>query len=171
MGIAHCKRCKLPLSVQPKPQSEATMLRRAKGPDGYCLDCAVHDWLRNTYPVNLQLAESGPRILLFPHVRELFARIMRIAKAEALPEEINWNRIGENWDLPFPEPTKFSGRNPVSQAELEEVATGKRPGLGESARKWAERARDPLGGKSEPRRGGALSDANLSFLSVRGGDR
>jgi len=106
------------------------MLRRSKVPKGLCVNCAVHDWLRNTYPCNMFLAESGPGSLVYPHIQEQFAGIMRVGMADAMPDEINWDLIIENWDLPFPHKVKPRATNPCSQLELDEIAEGKRPGLG-----------------------------------------
>lgn len=128
--VVPCQRCELPLRVNPKPSSKATMLKRAKDGKGLCVHCAAHDWLRNTYPINIQLAESGPRALLMPHIQEMYAEIMRSQLADAKPDEISWNRIVEFWELPFPHKIKPTGRNPVSQKELDEITSGKRPGLG-----------------------------------------
>jgi hypothetical protein len=86
--------------------------------------------LRNTYPPNIQLAESGPEILLMPHLQEIFTNIMRAGFADAIPDEIDWQRIVDNWELPFPKKVKTSAMNPCSQEELDEVAAGTRPGLG-----------------------------------------
>jgi len=107
------------------------MLRRSKEPKGLCVNCAVHDFLRNTYPVNMLLAQSGPRLLAHPHIQEQFAGIMRVGMADAVPDEIDWNLIIKNWDLPFPHKMKKSSMNPCSQRELEEVAAGMRPGIGD----------------------------------------
>jgi len=129
-GSTNCERCEASIQVDAKQSSEAKMLRRSKEPKGLCVNCAVHDWLRNTYPPNIQLAESGPEILLIPHIQKLFAEIMKAGFADAGPEEIEWQRIVDNWELPFPTKIKTSGMNPCSQQELDEVAAGTRPGLG-----------------------------------------
>lgn len=141
--VATCKRCEMPLRINPKPESKATLLRRAKTADGYCVSCAVHDWLRNTYPPNTLLAESGPQILLHPQIREQLAEIMQLGHADAMPDEINWNLIAENWDLPWDKPVKPTAKNPVTQRELDEIASGKRRAFGN----WPPREADPLGGK------------------------
>ena len=57
---------------------------------------------------------------------------MRVGSADAQPDEIDWNRIVENWDLPFPKKIKPSCTNPCTQKELDEIAAGQRPGLGSS---------------------------------------
>lgn len=126
--IVHCGRCgcRCRSSVG---ISDAKMLRRSN--KGLCVNCAVHDWLRNTYPCNMLLAQSGPKVLAHQHIRDQFAQIMRMGNADAKPEEINWNLINENWDLPFPTKVKPSAANPCSEMELDEIKDGKRPGIGE----------------------------------------
>ena len=130
IGGVKCERCGAQLQVGAAPGSKAKMLRRSKVPKGFCINCAVHNFLRNTYPPNIQLAESGPEILLIPHIQTVFAGIMKAGFADANPDEIDWQRIVDNWELPFSKDVKPSGMNPCSQQELDEVAAGNRPGLG-----------------------------------------
>jgi len=141
MNIVTCERCQANCKIDPLISSDAKMLRRSKA-KGLCVNCAVHDWLRNTYPPNILLAKSGPKVLLYPHIQKQFAEIMKVGLADAKPDEIDWNRIVENWDLPFPHKIKPSGMNPCSQLELDEVAAGKRHGLSHIPKP------DPLGGKT-----------------------
>ena len=117
-----CGRCGASVKVDPVPCSKAKMLKRGKSPKGLCVNCAVHDFLRNTYPVNLILAQSGPKSLAFPHIQEQFAGIMRSRFSDAVPDEIGWQAIIDNWDLPFPTKLKSSAVNPVNQAELDRAA-------------------------------------------------
>lgn len=139
----NCERCGARLKVDTPRSSNAKMLRRSKEPKGLCVNCAVHDFLRNTYPPNILLAQSGPKVLLFPHIQEQFAELMKEGHADAKPDEIVWERIVENWALPFPKKIKTSGMNPCNQQELDEIAAGKRPGLGS----LGPPVPDPLGGK------------------------
>jgi len=125
-----CERCGAKLQVGPAPGSEARLLRRSKVPKGFCVNCAVHNFLRNTYPPNIQLAESGPKILLMPHLQAVFTDIMRAGFADAVPGEIDWQVIVDNWELPFRKKVKASAMNPCDQEELDAVAAGTRPGLG-----------------------------------------
>lgn len=129
--FCQCERCGAKLQVGPAPGSEARLLRRSKVPKGFCVNCAVHNFLRNTYPPNIQLAESGPEILLVPHIQTVFADIMKSGFADAIPDEIDWQRIVDNWELPFSKDVKTSAMNPCSQQELDEIAAGTRPGLGQ----------------------------------------
>lgn len=118
----NCQRCEVSCRVSSPRNPGSKMLRRSKDPKGLCVNCAVHDWLRNTYPCNMLLAQSGPKSLAYPHIQEQFANIMRIGLSDAIPDEICWGTIIENWDLPFPHKIKPSNTNPCSQLELEEIA-------------------------------------------------
>lgn len=124
-----CQRCGVRCRTGSPGNPKARMLRRSEEPKGLCVNCAVHDWLRNTYPCNILLAQSGPKALVHLHIQEQFAGIMRIGMADAMPDEIDWKLIIENWDLPFPHKIKASSTNPCSQLELDEIASGKRRGL------------------------------------------
>lgn len=139
----YCRRCEAACKVAGQRNPDARMLCRSREAKGLCINCAVHDWLRNTYPVNMLLVESGPKSLLFPHIQEQFTGIMRIALADATPDEIDWERIVENWDLPFPHKMKPGPMNPCTQKELDEIASGKRHGLGH----YTPPKPDPLDGK------------------------
>jgi len=99
----------------------------------------VHDFLRNTYPVNLLLAQAGPRGLAFPHIQEQFAGIMRSRCSDAMPDEIGWQAIIDNWDLPFPHKLKRSPTNPVSQEELDRYPEEEK----EREKRYIERLKDP----------------------------
>ena len=134
-SVILCPRCDILIRADATPGSSAKMLKRSKNTDGLCVNCALHDWLRNTYPVNLHFAEHGPSALEHTHVRKQIEQIMRVGKADASPDEINWDRIVENWKLPFPRPVKRTATNPVSQKELEEIARGEREPWGPSQSK------------------------------------
>lgn len=117
--VINCERCKAPCRIAGPRNPDAKMLRRGKEPKGLCVNCAVHDWLRNTYPPNILLAQSGPKVLLHPHIQKEFTGIMRVGMADAKPDEINWEAIVENWDLPFKNKVKGTRTNPASQKELD----------------------------------------------------
>lgn len=114
-----CGRCGKKCKVEPLKDSKSRMLRRGKVPKGLCVNCAVHDWLRNTYPVNLLLARSGPKSLALHHIQKQFEGIMKSQCSDAMPDEIGWQAIIDNWDLPFPTKLKSSNINPVDQEELD----------------------------------------------------
>jgi len=143
ISYLNCQRCGAKCQVQSLPESNAKMLKRSQS-KGLCVNCAVHDWLRNTYPVNMLLAQSGPKGLRFSHVQQQFANIMKVGGSDAEFGEINWDAIITNWDLPFPTKVKSRAENPLSQNDLNEIASGKRQGLG----KYTSPKPGPLGGKT-----------------------
>ena len=115
----NCLRCGARCRLDPIVNSKARMVKRSDVPKGLCINCAVHDTLRNLYPANMLLASSGPRGLAFPHIQEQFAGILKSANSDAMPGEINWDIVIKNWDLPFPHKLKRSATNPVDHAELD----------------------------------------------------
>jgi hypothetical protein len=50
--------------------------------------------------------------------------VMRVGKSDALPDEINWDRIIANWELPFPQPVRSTPENPMSEKDLARIARG-----------------------------------------------
>ena len=136
-----CGRCGVSCKVDPIAGSQAKMLKRGKVPKGLCLNCAVHDWLRNTYPVNLLLARSGPKSLALDHIQKQFEGIMKSQCSDAVPDEIGWQAIIDNWDLPFPTKLKTTSMNPVDQTEIDRAKDkdiplfGSRPSLIEQKNK------------------------------------
>ena len=119
MSITNCLRCDVKCKVDPKPDSKARMLKRGSQAKGLCVNCAVHDWLRNTYPVNLIFTTLSPESLRLEHIQQQFTGIMQAGGADAKPDEINWEAIITNWDLPFKNKVKATGMNPCSQDVLD----------------------------------------------------
>lgn len=114
-----CGRCGRSCKVNHVPGSKARMLKRSKVPKGLCINCAVHDFLRNTYPVNMLLAGMrNPECLILPHLQQQFAGILRSDFSDAKPSEINWRLIVDNWELPFPNKIKRSSMNPMNDEDL-----------------------------------------------------
>jgi len=114
-----CERCGAKCKVNPKPGSNAKMLKRGSQAKGFCINCAVHDWLRNTYPANLLLATLSPDVFRLEHIQQQFIGIMRAGNADANPDEINWEAVITNWDLPFKTKVKAGATNPCSQEDLD----------------------------------------------------
>lgn len=119
--IVNCKRCAVQCRIGGPANPDAKMLRFSIEGHGLCVNCAVHDFLRNCYPINMMLARSGPAGLLLEHIQKQFAGIMKVAMADATPPEIDWQLIVDNWDLPFADKVKRTATNPVSQQELDDM--------------------------------------------------
>lgn len=107
----HCERCGRECQVAPGRTEEARLLRKAKEPKGYCVNCGVTLWLVNAYPINEIIEESphGPEMLLHPHIQQQFGAIMRTGNADASLEEIDWEIVVANWHLPIE--AKLSAEN------------------------------------------------------------
>jgi len=118
-GKCACLRCGAPCQLAPVPGSQARWIKKASVPRGLCINCAVHDVLRNLYPVNLLLAQSAGKGLLHPHIQDQFFHLAQMHGTDATLEEIDWQAIVANWDLPFPTKLKATACNPVSQEELD----------------------------------------------------
>lgn len=119
--IVYCKRCDVACRIGGPANPDAKMLLFAKEGHGLCANCAVHDFLRNCYPINMMLARSGPAGLLLEHIQKRFYEVMKVAMADATPPEIDWQLIVDNWDLPFADKVKRTATNPVSQQELDDM--------------------------------------------------
>jgi len=115
--IIHCERCEARCKVAGPGNPDARMLRWSS--KGLCINCAVHDWLRNTYPINLIFTTLSPDALRLEHIQQQFTGIMRVALADAKPDEIDWEAIITNWDLPFKNKVKGTAMNPASQDVLD----------------------------------------------------
>ena len=113
-----CGRCGAPCRVNPVPGSKARMMKRADEPKGLCVNCATHDVLRHLYPSNLILERSHGRTLAHLDIQREFFEIAQMHGTDVAFEEINWNAIIANWDLPFPTRVKRFGQNPVTEEEL-----------------------------------------------------
>ena len=145
-----CGRCGVPCNVNPIAGSRATMLKHSSEPKGLCINCAVHDTLRNLYPANLILARSGPKGLVLPHIQKQFFEICRLAGTDARFEEIDWKAIVANWDLPFPTKLKSTATNPVTQEDLDrereegrrQKSEGGKPTLTEREQRAIAKSRD-----------------------------
>jgi len=101
--IAYCDRCGAPCKVADHANEEARLLKHATKPSGWCADCATTHFLQNS-PMGRLI--DDPQKLLSPHVRLQFAKVMLAGGADALPTELNWQRIVDNWNMPFKKPSR-----------------------------------------------------------------
>ena len=99
MGLTTtCERCGQPLRVADQRNPDARMLRYAQAPEGHCVNCAVAAWF---VELELRRLVPDPAALRLPHVQQQFVAVMRANQADAQPEEIDWEHVIKNWDLPF----------------------------------------------------------------------
>jgi hypothetical protein len=109
--IVNCRRCGRPCQLSDSSTEDARLLRAATTPEtaGYCPDCGTTDFFKNHSPFG-QIIEfrgtEGKAMLLDPRVQTQFAGLLRTGRADARPEEINWQNVYDHWDLPFPKGPK-----------------------------------------------------------------
>lgn len=73
------------------------MMKRAK--QGVCVNCAVVLFVQRLTNMHVPgVFGSLPEALRLEHVQRQFESVMRAGNAEALPDEIDWDRVIELWD-------------------------------------------------------------------------
>lgn len=106
INIVNCSRCGAACKLADTSREDARLLKHATKPEtsGYCPDCAVADFMQNHSPLGQLMMgnpQGGKAMLLDPRVQQQFSGLLQAGKADASPSEINWQRVHENWDLPF----------------------------------------------------------------------
>jgi len=116
-GSMHCscQRCGRACRVAGPFKEKAEMFRRSRSPQGLCSDCVMTEFLYNTYPINMQIDEAGPELLLKPGVGEAFMQSMILERGDLTIEEISWERIVANWELPVK--VSKDSRNPYRMGD------------------------------------------------------
>jgi hypothetical protein len=115
---ALCRRCGVPMRLGRPGKEDAPWLRLAKVPEGVCANCAMTEFLVNTYPVNMIVDERGPEMLLQPAVREAFVSSGVIQSSDMHIDEVNWQTVVANWALPVH--VAKNPRNPYRMGEARE---------------------------------------------------
>lgn len=80
-----------------KGDESARMLRRAE--HGECGECAVVLFIQSLNNMHGGHMIGDPKALLLPHVQEQFAAVMLAGMAEMKPDEIDWERVVQLWDI------------------------------------------------------------------------
>ena len=98
----NCLRCGRQCQPGKSNNSEARPFRRAK--KGLCPDCAVTHFLLcpELEVLRIGILREGIRTLKNPTIQAQFAEILKIGKSEMSIDEINWDRVIDQWELPFP---------------------------------------------------------------------
>jgi hypothetical protein len=119
-----CNRCRRPLRIAESRRKNSKPFRLAKTPDGVCPDCVMTQFLYNTYPINMQIDEAGPELLLKPGVCEAFEASGLLNGCDLTIGEINWQRVVDNWNLPVAI-NKKDPRNPYRMGDSPRAGKGK----------------------------------------------
>ncbi len=114
--MTKCERCgKLIALAAERRNEDSYPFRLAKVPKGVCANCVMTQFLYNTYPINMQIDEAGPELLLKPGIREAFLSSGLLAHSDLNIDEVDWERVVANWDLPVK--IQRSGMNPYRMGE------------------------------------------------------
>jgi hypothetical protein len=115
--MVKCERCGKLITLAPESSrhEDAHPFRLAKEPKGVCANCIMTQFLYNTYPINMQIDEAGPELLLNQGIREAFVRCGLLSHSDLKIEEINWQQVVANWALPVKAPR--GPRNPYRMGE------------------------------------------------------
>lgn len=113
--VVNCSRCGAACKLADTATEDARLLKHATKPEasGYCPDCAVTDFFKNRTQLAalMDMNPAGKQMLLDRRVQQQFAGLLATGKADAQPTEINWQRVYENWELPFAKASKRRKRS------------------------------------------------------------
>jgi hypothetical protein len=115
--MVKCERCAVLITLAPEERRHegSHPFRLAKEPKGVCANCVMTQFLYNTYPINMQIDDAGPELLLNPAIREAFTRCGLLEHADLNIDEVNWAAVVRNWKLPVA--IRESGKNPYRMGE------------------------------------------------------
>lgn len=151
--VTTCDRCGNHCRVAERRNPDSKPFRLSEKPKGVCANCVVTQFLYNTYPVNLQIDEAGPELLLKPGIREAFLSSGLLDDCDLDMREVNWNDVVANWEKPVK--TVLTGQNPYR--------------MGDSPKSYRNRSNpksttDPIAAKFRDK-WGPLLDQNRGVLS------
>ena len=93
-----CGRCSKPCRGG-EGTPDARLLKRAVS--GYCADCALTAFLKGTEPLGMLIEENGLESLRNPIFLAQITRLLIVGNSDARIEEIDIDRVIENWGLPY----------------------------------------------------------------------
>jgi hypothetical protein len=99
--FVRCERCNLSMRVRvQKANPDAMLMRYAESGKGLCASCAATMFLHSVEHIKKTIDEKR-EMLLWPAMQQQFTVLMAAGQADAKPEEINWQAVHDNWELPF----------------------------------------------------------------------
>ena len=108
--LCQCDRCGVPLRFRKrKGNADAQPIRVADRPEGLCATCALRVWFelddRGAIVSEIVMRDLGGdpgKAFKLPHVQEQVKRMMEAGKSDARVEEIDFDKLVREWDLPIP---------------------------------------------------------------------
>jgi hypothetical protein len=108
--FARCQRCNLSMRVRVQAGNpDALLMRHSETGEGLCASCAATEFLYRYDHIKSSI-DGKRELLLWDAAQRQFASLMQAGHADAKPEEINWQAVHDNWELPFPKAKKRSSR-------------------------------------------------------------
>ncbi len=104
--IVNCQRCNKRCIGMKSQRPEARPFKHAL--QGLCTECIVSQFFQNAdneEGIGFALASAEnftPEGLRLPHIQEQFRRVLEVGMSELIFDEIDWDEVIANWDLPFP---------------------------------------------------------------------
>lgn len=96
----NCERCGKLCQTDTPINPDARLLKRSIA-IGLCADCAITEFIKKNDVLNEILERKGVSQLLDPRSIEQFGKVIIAGNADTNPNEIDWNIVVKNWDLPF----------------------------------------------------------------------
>jgi len=107
------------MRVRVKPGNpEARLMRYAENGEGLCASCAATVFLHSV-PHIKHAIDAKRELLLWEPMQAQFAALMQAGQVDAKPEEIDWQRVSDCWDLPVTMPRRTRRSAQVREDEAE----------------------------------------------------
>lgn len=100
MEITKCTRCGRQCIPGKSLNPEARPFKGAM--EGLCADCVVTSFLQSDEVLQQAIVKTKKAVLLLPFAQEQFFKLMKVGRSELSSDEINWEVVVDQWDLPFP---------------------------------------------------------------------
>ena len=110
-GAVPCARCGVPCRPAVSEHPDARLMQHTTGPSGYCECCALTAFLLAMPFTPLGIARAGSVAALFAdaRVQAQLGAVFLAGQADARIEAINWQRVVDQWELPFPATRRRKG--------------------------------------------------------------
>lgn len=104
--FVRCLRCNLSMRVRVQAGNpDALLMHRSETGEGLCANCAATLFLHSD-EYTRRLIDEKRELLLWAPLQQQFTVLMQVGRADAKPEEINWQTVHDQWELPFPKQKK-----------------------------------------------------------------
>ncbi|HYE72603.1 MAG TPA: hypothetical protein VEF04_04695 [Blastocatellia bacterium] len=100
-ALVNCSRCGIVCQIAQTANKEARPLKHA-AKEGCCVACALTGFLKleleieHLLPPGTDISEA----LKMPHIQQQFGRVFIAGQSDVTLDQINWERVTSNWDLP-----------------------------------------------------------------------